>query len=319
MQDSFVFNSMQLNSDLHVAGAFLYEGCFELDSLMHDSSQYEPRLFLSLYKIAIGIERLQKTILILGLNAHSESDLDCAEQNVLKGHSHVSLGNRLERLHPELALTKVHRRLLQCLTDFYKSCRYNYYHFSGDPELAALHIADYSKRKDEFQRANIYKKHSMVGELVESFAKGVSELISLYVDMVSDAKGRYFTDETEADSKFAVVKYNSNDVFAFFKLRRLAILEFAAWLDDLESGATFVEAVDVASFIRGITFNRSCSDLVDALTEYYQEEHDINLYDDRPFVEERIEELEYRLSPDRLFDGAIRQDDGSMSCVKSWA
>lgn len=300
MQDSFVFNSMQLNSDLHVAGAFLYEGCFELDSLMHGTSQYESRLFLSLYKIAVGIERLQKTILILKLNARSESDLDGAGLEALKGHSHVSLGNKLEKLYPEPALTKTQRKLLQCLTDFYKSCRYNYYHFTGNPELAAMHIAEYSQRKDEFEHASLFEKHSMIGELVEPFSKGLAEVIRLYINMVSDAKGRYFTDETESDSKFAAVKYNSEDVFSFFRLRRLAILELAAWLNNDESSTAFVEGYDMAELIKDITFNGPCSALVDALTEYYQEARSIDLYDNPSFVMDRIDELEYRLEPDQF-------------------
>ena len=66
--------SLQLNSELHVAGEFIYDACLGIYNLVGEVRHSESELFTILYFASVGIERLQKIILVMKNSPNSEED-----------------------------------------------------------------------------------------------------------------------------------------------------------------------------------------------------------------------------------------------------
>lgn len=63
MDELFRYKSTNMAFELDIAGEFLYRGIREFDTLkaVHNNAQ----VFMILYNIAVGIERIQKIICVL--------------------------------------------------------------------------------------------------------------------------------------------------------------------------------------------------------------------------------------------------------------
>ena len=72
--------SLQLNSELHVAGEFIYDACLGIYNLVGEVRHSESELFTILYFASVGIERLQKIIVIMKNSPNSEEDLEKIEK-----------------------------------------------------------------------------------------------------------------------------------------------------------------------------------------------------------------------------------------------
>lgn len=100
-----------------------------------DSFWNESDIFYILYTASVGIERLQKVLLVLSEDITEENIGDFEE--TLITHSHQDLHKRIQD-QIGLSFNSNQNKLLTMLTSFYKSCRYDRFTF-GD---------SYQKEKD---------------------------------------------------------------------------------------------------------------------------------------------------------------------------
>lgn len=114
------WKNFNLNSELHISGAFLYNGLECLDKVEHFEN--EDEIFEVLYHLAVGLERLMKIAIVL--IQHNDTIPQDQFESDLKTHD---LRNLLERLkgNAKLNLATPHRKLLECLSQFYKRFRYD--------------------------------------------------------------------------------------------------------------------------------------------------------------------------------------------------
>jgi hypothetical protein len=135
-KDEF-WRNFSLNRELHVSGAFIYDGIHELKTLT--TFAYADEVFQVVYPLAVGFERLLKIAIVL---LEFKPGIDQAEfEKSLITHNHLELLKRL-RLATKVNLMPEHNELLQILGKFYKSYRYDRFTinsvFSDSPETEDL-------------------------------------------------------------------------------------------------------------------------------------------------------------------------------------
>jgi hypothetical protein len=121
------WKNVNLNKELHIAGSFLYDAIYGLEKMRHFC--YEDECFSFLYNTSVGIERLEKIVIIL-LEHNNEKDQEQFEKSLIT-HNHLELINRIDRI-TSLTLGKEHKKFLSLLSDFYKSYRYDRYNLPSE-------------------------------------------------------------------------------------------------------------------------------------------------------------------------------------------
>ena len=114
------WRNFSLNRELHVAGAFIYDGMRELRTLQTFGNADE--VFQIVYPLAVGFERLLKIAIVL-LEYREGVDQDAFEKSLIT-HNHLDLLNRV-KASATLNFASQHNELLQILGKFYKSYRYD--------------------------------------------------------------------------------------------------------------------------------------------------------------------------------------------------
>lgn len=119
MNKSDFWINIRLNEELHVSGAFIYNGL----RIIHEISTYanEDEIFEALYNISVGLERVMKVAVAL-IEHESAADQEKFEKSLIT-HNLTDLTHRINKRH-ELSLPKYQKELLHLLTVFYKKHRY---------------------------------------------------------------------------------------------------------------------------------------------------------------------------------------------------
>lgn len=130
----FRWKNFDLNTELHVAGSFIYEGINLIDRL--SQLRFEDEYFQFLYNISVGVERLEKVAYLLV--AHKAGGE--APSTKWKKHDHPKLCE-LINLHTDFLLENRERIFLKLLKDFYIEGRYDRFNYNTN-------ISTSSKDKD---------------------------------------------------------------------------------------------------------------------------------------------------------------------------
>ena len=85
------YKNFNMVNELNIAGEFIYDGIDALNRMkMIDEI---PLLFSFLYHVSVGIERMQKIILVL-FELNEQDDYQAFEKSLIS-HSHVDLNRRI--------------------------------------------------------------------------------------------------------------------------------------------------------------------------------------------------------------------------------
>ena len=120
MNPSDFWKNFRLGEEVHISGAFIYNGLRRFHEL--PKLDFADELFECLYNLSVGLERLLKIAVVL--HEHTEAgDQEALEQSLIT-HSHLDLVARL-RPYVDLKLGTTHNDLLSLLGTFYKTLRYD--------------------------------------------------------------------------------------------------------------------------------------------------------------------------------------------------
>jgi len=183
MMDSVLyFKNFPMGTEIQIAGSFVYLGLQEFNRLK--SFYHEDEVFPVLYHIAIGIERLQKVLVVLTEEITVVNREKVEEELKKLGHRHVALHNRI-RENISVQFTKDELKLLHLLNDFYKYCRYdrfkldNSYAKERDLLVKFFNLSlDKNINMDAFwPTPNDYENKRFFGKLVGSVCRKYYRLI----------------------------------------------------------------------------------------------------------------------------------------------
>ncbi len=125
-EKDYFWKNFRLGAELQNSGTFIYNGILSLDKIEY--FRFEEECFEFLYNISIGIERLEKILIIL--IEHDNSLLQEDFEQSLITHNHLKLLNRIKSKR-EVNFGKAHFKFLGLLADFYKSTRYERFNISS--------------------------------------------------------------------------------------------------------------------------------------------------------------------------------------------
>ncbi|KGX70160.1 hypothetical protein Y026_952 [Burkholderia pseudomallei TSV28] len=120
MNASDFWKNFRLGEEVHIAGSFIYNGLRRFHELR--LLDHADELFEFLYNLSVGLERLLKIAVVLHEHADA-TDQDALEKSLIT-HSHLDLVARV-RKHVTINFSKPQNDLLQLLSTFYKSLRYD--------------------------------------------------------------------------------------------------------------------------------------------------------------------------------------------------
>lgn len=129
------WKNFDLNAEVHIAGAFLYDG---LQSLNHSRTlNHDDEIFSVLYHLSVGFERLMKVIVVLA--EHGSQTDQASFEDKLKTHNTDALLQRIERS-KSLNVRKAERSLVRALTEFYGAFRYDHFRIETISDRGRLRL-----------------------------------------------------------------------------------------------------------------------------------------------------------------------------------
>ena len=113
------YKNFNMVTELDIAGEFIYDGIHTLNQM--NSIEQDAMLFSFLYHVSVGIERIQKIVLVL-FEEVTLSNYEEFEKSLIT-HSHSALNERILK-NTKLQLNTRENVFLQLLSEFYKTARY---------------------------------------------------------------------------------------------------------------------------------------------------------------------------------------------------
>ncbi|OHV95525.1 hypothetical protein AKG95_20500 [Janthinobacterium lividum] len=183
MNTSDFWKNFRLGEEVHIAGTFIYNALRRF----HELEQFDntDELFEFLYNLSVGIERLLKITIVL----HEHSNVINQEQleKSLITHSHLDLLSKV-RSHVDIKLGKSHNDLLQLLSTFYKTLRYDRFSlnsvYEGQKEVSAIigllnkHLnVEISNRSSPFAPLNEDRYRAFIRRTVLAISQPMYEVI----------------------------------------------------------------------------------------------------------------------------------------------
>jgi hypothetical protein len=193
MNASDFWKNFRLGEEVHIAGSFIYNGLRRFHELR--LLDHTDELFEFLYNLSVGLERLLKIAVVLHEHTNA-TDQDALEQSLIT-HSHLDLVSRL-RKHVTINFGKPQNDLLQLLSTFYKTLRYDRFSlnsiYKGKKEADAIrgllskHLnVDFPDRSLPFGTPNEDRYRAFFSRTVLK----ISQTIFKIIDDCSSALGLY--------------------------------------------------------------------------------------------------------------------------------
>ncbi len=290
MEAEYNWKNFKLGTELQIAGSFIYNALSVFDKMR--TLYYEEECFEFLYNASVGIERLQKILLILlekiepGLRQNFEDSLIT--------HNHLHLMERICGI-INIKPTGLEVKFLSILSGFYNSTRYSRYRMSSAYEEGQDRFALIKFIQDEL-KVVIDNESFMPSHLDRRMKNFISNIIggisSKYYEGIQNEarKHNMYTYEMASDSKaykiFTCKEYT-------FELEHLLKREFITFLLHLDSSDGLVQWVKE---IPPLPFeNNSTDDIIktlvyDRIDRSFIDEMEY-IYDENPFDKERYEAI----------------------------
>jgi len=294
--------NFKLNEELHVAGAFIYNGLrsiHEIDKFTNDDEVFE-----SIYPLAVGLERLLKIGVVLIEYDDSQDHLDFEKSLIT--HDHLSLVRRIKKRR-KLDLTTQQNELLQLLSRFYKTHRYERISMNwsagGSGEVEALHSFLRKHLKIKISDSGFYVAMPHHEKITKFIARTIGKLTQQLYELVrAEARQRtIFTYDLRSESKAARVFLNSEFGFLPEDILILELLVFLMKTTDRKRPLSLLDELEplqwdpalMADYLRCFISHASRLEAIDQLECFYDE------LDDR---RNRIELLKATVDPNVIFD-----------------
>ena len=229
------WQNFKLGAEQEIAANFIYDAIRNLHEM--ETLNMETEIFPVLYNLSIGIERLMKVVIVL-IEYQDGMDINAIEESLIT-HNHMELYKRIKPFFKS-PLGNNHIQLLNLLTVFYKTHRYDRFNLSKvsptekDKEMFYGFLNKYLdlnlETKDEiFAIENTPQIKRFIGRTVKKITKNLYALVNEYAQV----KNLYTYEISGSGSKAAKVLWG-DDTLDFEDSDRIKIesLIFLMGLND---------------------------------------------------------------------------------------
>jgi hypothetical protein len=184
MNPSDFWKNFRLGEEVHIAGSFIYNGMRRFHELRQ--LDHIDELFEFLYNLSVGIERLLKIAVVL--HEHTTSTNQDALEKSLITHNHMELVARL-RKHVKIEFSKPQNDLLQLLSTFYITLRYDRFSlnsvFKGKKEADAIlallskHLGvEFHEKNFPFGVPNTDRYRAFIARTVRKISETIYQIVN---------------------------------------------------------------------------------------------------------------------------------------------
>lgn len=212
MNPAEFWQNFQLGAEQEIAANFIYDGLRNLHEM--DTLSMETEVFPVLYDLSVGLERLFKVVVVL-LEFNQNTDVDALEKSLIT-HNHLELLKRV-REKADINLGSAHTALLDLLTKFYKTHRYDRFTLQSVYDLSkdkkALHAflhkhLQIDVTEDIFGLDNSLRVKRFIGRTVKKITKQLYAI----VQNEAFAKNIYTYEISSSSSKAAKILWGNDDI-----------------------------------------------------------------------------------------------------------
>lgn len=312
-EDKLYEYSFQLMSEKDIAANFIWAGIVEINKIKNfqvdipevfshmmdeiagysrgittfsESNQYligkanQDKVFTALYHFAIGIERIQKTILKLYL--YPNKNYDKRDYKLLTKHNVESLSQRLVELFPEFHFSKQQIEFLEFLSQFYNKERYMNYHEDSEEDKYYHRFIEYLKKYLSENSASLTNRQEVleligntVGSIVakyHSLIKKVSQDKNIYLDEIDYTKQSRYVYYVNLNPRCSLqVQYNkikrAKEELLFFLIKNGKDIYSKDMLTTME--ALDFDPVEVPDMVEYILNENVLDDFTDNVENFY--------------------------------------------------
>lgn len=287
----WLYQNFNMGTELDIAGGFIFDGIKKIHEMAYFGNNYET--FSALYNIAVGIERLQKIVIVLwGLDDTKDYG---KFGNSFKHHKHTSLRDRINsellKSGNIISFSKDENDIIELLQNFYNSARYARYNYGDewDKEVNLLRTLLEEKNlldKDmqEFNDSVLY----LVKDAKDFFGSSIGSISRKYYKVIEEGSRKIgtYTYETEYGSKAQKIFLKSEndsislisnqeleaqvlkEIFVIF--RNLRIKDpFMCFVDEIEP--LELDPAEIPYYLNDIIKGRVSQDLIDAVQSIYDD------------------------------------------------
>lgn len=240
------YKNFQMLTEIDIAGTFIHNGIRDFNKM--ESLYYDSEIFYVLYSISVGIERLQKVLIVL-LEDVAPEEIENFEKSLIT-HSHQDLQTRINKK-CGLSFTSHQNKFIQVLTNFYNTCRYDRFiygnNYSKERELLIKYFTNNLEVEitsegfiNNFKERNSIRSH---------FGKIVGSISKAYYKMIRDTASNQniYTYELRSDSpaeKVFLPDFKKDSLQEQYINEQVSLKEFLIYLINREETSGFFEFVD---------------------------------------------------------------------------
>ena len=301
------YKNFNMVTELDIAGDFIYDGIHSLNQMdvINDGSM----LFSFLYHVSVGLERLQKIIIVL----FEEFTLDnyVEFEKSLITHSHTELSERICKS-ANLKLNSRENEFMQLIATFYKSARYHRFNLDSQYSVEQKMIADYIVKNlsaDKMQKHFITDKIVISADVKKLFGRVIGSISKKYYGLVRNGctQNSTYTYELRPGSKAEKVflaDYRNNSLQELKITERIALKELLVCLKNTKESNSFLRylqdisplEIDVA-FLNDYIYELSKGNISQSLIDEVE-----YLYKENSYSVERIETVDAIGNPNVVYD-----------------
>lgn len=175
--------SVVMANELDVAGEFIY-AAIDIFNKMNNFDQVGDNFFL--YHLAVGIERVQKILLVIINDVERDEIEDFLEK--IKSHNHIMLHGKIKEK-VNISFSKEQNDLLNLLSEFYNAERYARFNFFSynfkDRDLLTEYVQKYCKNIS-FDYSLCKKIPLNTDEVKEFFGRVIGRLCQKYYKLIEE-------------------------------------------------------------------------------------------------------------------------------------
>lgn len=287
------YKNFNMVLELDVAGEFIYDGIHTLNQMK--AVNEETSLFSFLYHTAVGIERLQKIILVLFEPIDVEKHKEFEERLIT--HSHTELHKRIV-IATKIEFNARENKFLHVLTGFYNSARYDRFNldsqFAKEQELFSDYLVE-QIGLDKIEYDHFHDNFILITpQIKEILGRIIGSISKKYYGLVCEGckQTGTFTYELRTDSKAEKVFRSTSKSLQCQKINeKLALKEFLICLRQCRERVPLLHYIDnitpldfdpalFGEYIYEICNGNIPQELVDEA---------VHLYEERKYSQEREE------------------------------
>ena len=245
------YKNFNMVNELNIAGEFIYDGIDALNRM--ETIDEIPLLFSFLYHVSVGIERIQKIILVL-FELNEQDDYQAFEKSLIS-HSHVDLNRRIKNQCDFYTSTPRENAFLAVLSQFYISARYSRFNVGKEHDLERRLTSEYIQKNlssERIERHFITKQIVINREVKELFGRVIGSLAKKYYFAVRKGcdKAGTFSYELQSGSKAERIFFSNEQKNSLYREKineSIAFKEFIVYLrntSDCNSFIRFIESIE---------------------------------------------------------------------------